>query len=61
MFHSPSPIPAAGGQPQTEQDWLVTVPQRDGSVIFLLFVAPQSEFASFRPAYEAMLNSLQLR
>jgi Zn-dependent protease with chaperone function len=61
MFQSPSPVPAGNGQAQLERDWLVTVPQRDGSVIFMVFVAPQSEFAHFQPTYEAMLKSVQLQ
>jgi Zn-dependent protease with chaperone function len=61
MFHSASPIPGANGQAQPEQDWLVTVPRSDGSAIFMVFVAPQSEFARFQPTYEAMLKSLQLQ
>ena len=61
MFHSASPIPGANGQAQLERDWLVTVQQRDGSVIFVIFVSPQSQFASFQPTYDAMLKSLQLQ
>ena len=61
VFHSTSPVPTANGRPQLERDWLVTIPQRDGSVIFLIFVAPQSEFAQFQPTYEAMLQSLRLQ
>lgn len=58
-LHSVSPFPDANGKPQKERDWLVTVPQRDGSVIFIVFVAPQSQFDRFQPTYEAMLKSLQ--
>ena len=58
-LHSISPFRAANGQAQRERDWLVTVPQRNGSVIFMVFVAPQSQFDRFRPTYEAMLKSLQ--
>jgi hypothetical protein len=58
-LQSISPFPAANGQPQKEQDWLVTVPRRDGSAIFMIFVAPQSEFDRFQPTYEAMLKSLR--
>ena len=61
MFHSASPIPGANGQPQLERDWLVTVPRRDGSVIFMIFVSPQSQFASLQPTFDAMLKSLQLQ
>jgi len=58
-LQSISPFPGANGQPQKERDWLVAVPQHDGSVIFLVFVAPQSEFDRFRPTYEKMLKSIR--
>jgi len=61
MLQSHSPFANANGQPQNEGDLLVTVPQRDGSVIVMLFVAPQSDFARFQPTYEAMLKSAQFR
>jgi Zn-dependent protease with chaperone function len=60
-LHSVSPFASASGQPQRERDWLVTVPQRDGSVIFMVFVAPHSEFDRFRETYEAMLRSVQFQ
>ena len=60
-MHSVSPFPDANGKAQRERDWLVTIPQRDGSVIFLVFVAPHSQFDRFQPTYEAMLKSVQLR
>jgi hypothetical protein len=50
---------ATDGQPQAEWDWLVTVPQRDDSFIFMIFVAPESDFGRFRPTHEAMLKSLR--
>ena len=58
-LQSTSPFPGANGQPQKERDWMVTVPQRDGSFIFMIFVAPQSHFDRLQPTFEAMLNSLQ--
>jgi len=58
-LQSISPFPAENGRPQKERDWLVTVPQSDGSVIFMVFVAPQSHFDRFQPTYEAMLKSVQ--
>ena len=61
VLQSPSPFPNAKGQPQEERDWLVTVPQQNGSVIFMIFVAPEDEFARFRPTYQAMLKSVQFR
>jgi len=56
-LHSVSPFAAANGQPQKERDWLVTLPRPDGSVIFMIFVAPQSHFERLQPTYQAMLNS----
>ena len=61
FLQSQSPFLDASGQPQKEKDWLVTVPQRDGSVIFMIFVAPQADFARFQPTFESMLKSAQFK
>ncbi len=58
-LQSTSPFATSNGQQQVENDWLVTVPQRDGSIIYFIFVAPQHEFDRFRPAFESMLKSVQ--
>ena len=47
------------GRPLRERDWLVTVPRRDGSVIYMVFVAPQSYFDRFQPTFATMLKSVQ--
>jgi len=59
ILQSTSPFPSAKGQAQKERDWLVTVPQQDGTVLFILFIAPQSEFERFQPTYAAMLKSVR--
>jgi Zn-dependent protease with chaperone function len=59
VMQSQSPFRSPAGSPQNERDWLVTVPQRDGTVIFMVFVAPEAEFSLFQPTYEAMLKSVQ--
>jgi hypothetical protein len=59
FLRSPSPFPDASGRTQQERDWLVTVPLHDGSLIFMVFVAPQSDFDRFQPTYQAMLKSVQ--
>ena len=61
MFNSESPFPTSSGQPQKEPDWLVTVPQRNGSVIFMVFIAPEAHFSRLQPTYDAMLKSIQFR
>jgi beta-barrel assembly-enhancing protease len=58
-LQSTSPFPDENGRQQRERDWLVTAPRPDGSVIYLVFVAPQADFEHFRPTYENMLRSVQ--
>jgi hypothetical protein len=58
-LQSTSEFPDASGQAQKERDQLVTVPRPDGSVIYLVFVAPESEFQSLNPTFEKMLQSIQ--
>jgi hypothetical protein len=58
-LQSPSPFATPNGQPQTETDWLVTVPQSDGTAVYFVCVAPRAEFERFRPTFEAMLKSVQ--
>ena len=59
MLRSTSPFPDEQGNPQKEQDWLVTVPRSDGAVLYMVFVAPQSQFERFRPTFENMLKSVR--
>jgi Zn-dependent protease with chaperone function len=59
MMQSTSPFVDAKGQSQKERDWLVTIPRQDGSVFYLVFVAPESEFRYFQPTFEKMLKSVQ--
>ena len=44
-----------------ERDWLVTVPRSQGGLLYLVFVAPEKDFAQLRPTYQRMLESLQLK
>ena len=57
-LRSVSPF-SVNGHPDKERDWLVTVPQRDGSMIYMVFVAPQAHFDRFQPTFEAMLKSVR--
>jgi hypothetical protein len=56
-----SPVHDANGQPQHERDWLVTVPGRNGNLIYLVFIAPDADFNTLRPTFEAMLRSLKVK
>ncbi|HVO59837.1 MAG TPA: M48 family metallopeptidase [Terriglobales bacterium] len=48
------------GQAVPERDWLVTVPDSQGGILYLIFVSPESDFDRLRPTFEKMLNSLRL-
>lgn len=58
-LQSTSPFPNSKGQSQKERDWLVTVPQQDGSVLYMVFVAPESEFDRLKPTFQTMLRSVK--
>lgn len=48
-------------QGQRERDWLVTVPRSDGSLLFLIFIAPENDFDRMNPTFRQMLQSLQIK
>ena len=48
------------GQPAPERDWLVTLPNPQGGVTYLVFVAPEHDFNKLQPTYQKMLQSLRL-
>ncbi|MFL6438225.1 MAG: M48 family metalloprotease [Terriglobales bacterium] len=56
-----SPIRDSNGRAQRERDWLVTVQRQDGTLLYLVFIAPQNGFDQLRPTYEQMLRTLKLR
>jgi hypothetical protein len=49
------------GKPLPERDWLVTMPRPDGSLMYLVFVAPERDFNQLHPTYQKMLDSFQVR
>lgn len=60
-MQSTSPFADSQGQSQRERDWLVTVPRPDGSAVFFVFVAPQSQWDRFQPTFESMLRSMRFQ
>ena len=56
-----SPIRDNNGRPQRERDWLVAVQRQDGTVLYLVFIAPENQFDQLRPTYEQMLRTLKAR
>jgi Peptidase family M48 len=56
-----SPLRDQSGHAVQERDWLVAVMRRDGSLLYVVSIAPDKDFESLRPTFEQMLKSLQLR
>lgn len=55
-----SPIEQSG-KPARERDWLITLPQPRGGLLYLVFIAPENTFAQLRPTFQRILQSTQLR
>ena len=56
-----SPIKDSQGSATRERDWLVAFPQRDGSLLYVVFIAPDRDFSQLRPTFEQMLRSLRTK
>jgi Zn-dependent protease with chaperone function len=56
-----SPIKDAQGAALQERDWVVTVLRKDETVLYMVFISPDKEFGELRPAFEAMLRTLQVK
>ena len=56
-----SPLQDQNGRPSQERDWLVAVMRRDGSLQYMVCIAPEKDFESLRPTFEQMLKSIRLR
>ena len=60
MLAGNSPL-KQGNQPLPERDWLITLPRPEGGMMHLVFIAPEDRFSQLQPAYQKMLDSLQLK
>jgi hypothetical protein len=56
-----SPVEGANGSPLPERDWLVTIARPNGSLLYLVFIAPDRDFAKLRPTFEQMLRSVRMQ
>ena len=49
--------PVRGGN---ERDWLVSTLRPDGTLWYIVFVAPEQDFGALRPTFERMLDSVHI-
>ncbi len=52
---------SAGSAGAAEHDWLVAVPQSDGALRYVVFVAPEADFNQMRPTFEQILRTLKVQ
>jgi hypothetical protein len=55
-----SPLSSQDGQPVAERDVLLTLQRRDGSVLWMLFIAPEPHFNALEPTFQKMIQSLRV-
>jgi Zn-dependent protease with chaperone function len=58
-LQSPSPL-QSNGQAVVEHDKLVCVQRSDGTVLWLLFIAPDRDYRALTPTFQQMLQSLRV-
>lgn len=58
LFRGASPV-GENGRALPERDWLVTMARPDGDIDYVVFVAPERDFNSLRPTFNAILSSIQ--
>ncbi len=57
----PSPLTGSDGKPLRERDWLVALQRKDGTLLFLVFIAPEKDFRQLNmDAFVPMLRSVKL-
>jgi predicted Zn-dependent protease len=56
-----SPLRDQGGRAIQERDWLVALMRKDGTLLYVVSIAPDKDFETLRPTFEQMLKSMRLR
>jgi len=56
-----SPLRDQNGRASQERDWLVALMRKDGTLLYIVSIAPDKDFEALRPTFEQMLKSLRLR
>jgi Zn-dependent protease with chaperone function len=56
-----SPVHDQSGRAAQERDWLVAFMRQDGTLLYVVSIAPDKDFEALRPTFEQMLKSMRLR
>lgn len=55
-----SPIADSSGGQQRERNWLISMTMPNGSLVYLVFIAPQNDYNRLRPTFEQMLRTFRM-
>ncbi|HUS19725.1 MAG TPA: M48 family metallopeptidase [Terriglobales bacterium] len=61
MMVGNSPLMDRNNRPERERDWMVVTKNRNGEVIYLVFIAPESDFQNLYPTYDKILRSARIK
>ena len=61
MMMGTSPMTDQQGRAARERDWLVTIQENDGTMLYLVFIAPDQDFGQLQNDFNRMLRSLQVK
>jgi len=56
-----SPLKDQSGRASQERDWLVALMRKDGTLLYVVSIAPDKDFETLRPTFEQMLKSIRLQ
>jgi Zn-dependent protease with chaperone function len=56
-----SPIHDQSGRAAQERDWLVAFMRKDGTLLYVVSIAPDKDFEALRPTFEQILKSMRLK
>jgi Zn-dependent protease with chaperone function len=48
------------GKALAEHDWLVLLPRPGGTYLYLIFIAPENDFAALKPTFQKMIDGLRV-
>jgi hypothetical protein len=55
----PSPLVDSNNKVVHERDWLVATQRQDGTLLYMVFIAPQNDFKQLQPTFEKMVNTFR--
>lgn len=59
IMSGPSPLVDSNNRALRERDWLVATLRQDGTLLYMVFIAPQNDFKQLQPTFDQMVRSFR--